>query len=182
LGYISAWATTFGAAYRFTELPVKPRVFAQYDFASGDRHPNGSTAGTGTFDTMYPTAHDRFGISDLFGWQNIRAERAGVTVEPRRRWTVTAQYLNISLASATDSLYNTSGSAFLRDATGRSGTHVGEEFDVYTWFELNRHVNFGGGVGHLMPGAFLADLSKGLTRNTPYFAVNFKDDGKSKPQ
>ena len=127
---------------------------------------------------MYPTAHDRFGITDLFGWQNIKAARAGITVEPRRRWTVTAQYLDIWLASSTDALYNTSGASIIRDTTGRSGTHVGEEFDVYTWFELNRHVNLGLGVGHLMPGTFLADLTKGPSYNTPYFAINFKDDGK----
>jgi hypothetical protein len=174
---IRAWAATAGSGYRFTALLLKPRVFGQYDYASGDKIANDGTHGT--FDTMYPTAHDRFGITDQFGWQNIVAVRAGVTLEPRRRWTVTAQYLDFWLASATDSLYNSSGSAVLRDATGRSGTHIGEEFDVYTWFELNRHVNFGVGVGHLMPGTYLSDLSKGPTYNYPYFAINFKDDGKS---
>jgi hypothetical protein len=43
-------------------------------------------------------------------------------------------------------------------------------------------VNFGVGVGHLMPGTYLADLSKGPTYNYPYFAINFKDDGKSGKQ
>ncbi len=131
---------------------------------------------------MYPTAHDRFGVSDQFGWQNIVSGRAGFTIEPRRRWTVSAQYLNFWLASATDSLYNTSGGSIVRDATGKSGTHIGEEFDVYTWFELTRHVNFGVGVAHLMPGGFLAATTKGPTYNYPYFALNFKDDGKSKRQ
>jgi hypothetical protein len=177
---IKAWGQTFGAAYRFDNLPLHPRLFAQYDYASGDR--NGADGIHGTFDTMYPTAHDRFGVTDQFGWQNIRAERAGFTVEPRRRWTVTAQYLDFWLASATDALYNTSGGSIVRDATGRSGTHVGEEVDVYTWFELNRHVNVGAGVGHLMPGTFLASTTRGPTYNYPYFAINFKDDGRNRRQ
>jgi hypothetical protein len=177
---IQAWGQTFGAGYRFDNLYLHPRIFGQFDYASGDR--NSGDGIHGTFDTMYPTAHDRFGVADLFGWQNIKSERAGFTVEPRRRWTVTAQYLDFWLASATDSLYNTSGGSIVRDATGKSGTHVGEEFDVYTWFELNRHVNFGFGVAHLMPGTFLADTTKGPSYNYPYFALNFKDDGKSRKQ
>jgi hypothetical protein len=167
---LRAWAQTFGAGYRFDKAFSHPRAFAQYDYASR------------TFDTMYPTAHDRFGVSDQFGWQNIVAGRAGLTVEPRRRWTVTAQYLDFWLASATDPLFNTSGGSIVRDAKGRAGTHIGEEFDVYTWFELNRHLNFGVGVAHLLPGSFLAANTKGPTYNYPYFAINFKDDGKSKPR
>jgi hypothetical protein len=174
---IRAWAEQVGSGYRFDGVALKPRVFGQFDYASGDKNPNDGTHGA--FDTMYPTAHDRFGITDQFGWQNIVALRGGVTVEPRKRWTVTAQYLDFWLASANDSLYNTSGGSIVRDATGRSGKHIGEEFDVYTWFELNRHVNVGVGVGHLMPGTFLSDLTKGPTYNYPYFAINFKDDGKS---
>ena len=175
---IRAWGQTLGADYRFDRTFWHPKIFGQYDYASGDKNPNDGTHGT--FDTMYPTAHDRFGVTDQFGWQNIVAARGGVTIEPRRRWTVTAQYLNFRLASAADSLYNTSGGSIVRDTNGRYGTHIGEEFDVYTWFELNRHLNIGMGIGHLMPGAFLAGNTKGPTYNYPYFAINFKDDGKSR--
>jgi hypothetical protein len=172
---ISAWATTFGTGYRIDRLWAKPRFFWQYDYASGDKNPTDGEHGT--FDTMYPTAHDRFGIADLFGWQNIVAERAGLTVEPHRRWTVTAQYLDFWLASATDALYNTSGGVIVRDTTGNSGTHIGQEGDLYTWYELNRHVNVGFGVAHLDGGQFLEKTTKGPNYNYPYFAINFKDDG-----
>ena len=175
---IRAWGTTFGAAYRFDRVAWHPRVFTQYDFASGDDH---STDGIhGTFDTIYPTAHDRFGITDQFGWQNISATRGGVTVEPHHRWTVTAQYLNLSLASAVDGAYNTSGALIIRDATGRSGTHIGEECDFYSWYELNGHVNVGAGLGHLMPGSFLARVTSGPSYNYSYFAINFKDNGRNR--
>ena len=169
-GSTHAWGTTGGAGYRFDNLRWHPRTFGQYDFASG---------GHGrTFDTMYPTAHDRFGMLDLLGWQNVRAVRAGATVEPHHRWTATAQYLNFWLADATDALYNSSGGSIVRDATGRSGRHIGEEFDVYTWYELNRHVNVGFGIGHLAPGTFLAKNTRGPSYTSPYFAINFKDAGK----
>ena len=174
---IRAWATTAGTAYRFNAVAWKPRLFAQYDYASGSKNPSGATHGT--FDTMYPTAHDRFGISDQFGWQNIEAARGGFTIEPHARWTVTAQYLDFWLAQARDALYNTSGGAIVRDSSNRFGRHIGEEVDCYTWFELNRHVNIGAGVAHLMPGTYLANVTKGPVYTYPYFAINFKDDGKA---
>ncbi len=172
---IRAWGTTDGIAYRFAPVPWKPRVFTQYDYASGDK--NSKDGIHGTFDTMYPTAHDRFGISDQFGWENIKAIRAGVTVEPHNRWTVTAQWLDFWLASATDSLYNTSGGSIARNALGTAGNHVGNEADFYTWYELNRHVNIGVGVAHIFPGQYLMIMEKGPNFTYPYFALNFKDAG-----
>ena len=83
-------------------------------------------------------------------------------------------------ASVTDALYNTSGGSIVRDATGKSGTHIGQEVDAYTWYELNRHVNVGVGVGRLMGGEFLERTTKGPNYTYPYFAINFKDDGKSR--
>jgi hypothetical protein len=74
-------------------------------------------------------------------------------------------------------LYNSSGGVIVRDTGGRSGTHVGEEFDIYSWYELNRHVNIGMGVGHLMPGSVLSINTRGPTYTSPYFAINFKDNG-----
>jgi hypothetical protein len=173
---IRAWATTFGAGYRMRRLTTKPRIFWQYDYASGTR--NLSDSVHGTFDTMYPTAHDRFGVADLFGWQNIIAARAGLTLELRHRWTVTGQYLDLWLASPYDALYNTSGGSIVADPSGKSGTHIGQEFDAYTWYELNRHVNVGLGIAHLEGGEFLQRTTKGPNYNYPYFAINFKDNGK----
>jgi hypothetical protein len=175
---IRAWATTGGLGYRIDRLRWKPRVFWQYDYASGDRNPKDGEHGT--FDTMYPTAHDRFGVADLFGWQNIVAGRVGITIEPRHRWTLTGQYLHFWLASATDALYNTSGVAIIRDPSGKSGTHIGQEYDAYTWYELNRHLNLGVGVGHFQGGQFLQSTARGTNYNYPYFAINFKDNPRGK--
>jgi Alginate export len=88
---------------------------------------------------------------------------------------VTGQYLNFWLAGATDTLYKTSGAAIIRDTTGQAGTHIGEEFDGYTWYELNRHFNVGAGVAHILPGRFVATLQKGPNFTYPYLALNFKD-------
>jgi hypothetical protein len=173
---IDAWATQEGAAYQFLNVAAKPRVFAQFDYASGNGNPAQNKTHS-TFDTIYPTAHDRFGISDLFGWQNIEAVRAGTTVEPHRRLTLTAQGLDFWTASALDSIYNTSGSSILYNKTDH-GRHVGAEVDGYSWYELNKHFNLGGGIGYFGGGQFLTNVSTSHSYTTYYFALNFKDNGK----
>jgi hypothetical protein len=90
---IRASAAQAGAAYQFLDVVAKPRVFVQSDYATGNGNPKQNGSHT-TFDTIYPTAHDRFGITDLFGWQNIETARAGTTVEPHRRLTFTVQGLD----------------------------------------------------------------------------------------
>lgn len=37
---IRAWGTTEGIAYRFAPVFWKPRIFTQYDYASGDKNPH----------------------------------------------------------------------------------------------------------------------------------------------
>ncbi len=177
-GPMRAWAMTGGAAYEFHSVPARPRAFAQYDFASGNNNP--SEGVHRTFDTIYPTAHDRFGIVDQFGWQNIRTWRTGATIVPHRRWTVTAQYLDFRVATANDAVYNTSGSSIVYSRSpAHSSTRLGVEGDVYSWYELNRHLNIGGGYGRFNAGPFLSPLTTGHTYDYPFFAINFKDHGRS---
>jgi hypothetical protein len=170
---IAAWATTLGVGYSVSSAAWKPRAFVGYDYASGDSNPRDGIRNT--FDTMYPTAHDRFGITDQFGWQNIIAGREGVTFQPHHRWSITGQYLDFWLASSTDGVYNTSGSPIVRDSSGKSGTHIGQELDAYTWYEVNREIHIGMGVGHLIPGEFLARLTPGAAYTYPYFALELLD-------
>jgi hypothetical protein len=173
---IHAWAAEAGAAYQFNDVASKPRVFTQYDYASGDSNPAQSGRHS-TFDTIYPSAHDRFGITDLFGWQNIEAVRAGVTVEPHRRLTLTAQGLDFWAADALDSIYNTSGSAIVNNKTDH-GRHLGAEVDGYSWYELNKHFNLGGGIGYFGGGDFLTNVTTSHSYKYYYIALNFKDNGK----
>jgi Alginate export len=169
---LQAWGTTGGAGYT---VPTywKPRFFTGYDYASGDKNPTDGTHGT--FDTMYPTAHDRFGIADQFGWQNIVAWRGGATINPHRRLSVTGQYLDFWLASAKDAAYNSSGGVIFRDPTGKSGTHIGQELDAYAWYEINREVHIGAGIGHILPGEFIDKVGKGAAYTYPYFVIEMFD-------
>ena len=173
---IRASAAQAGAAYQFLNVATKPRIFTQFDYATGNSNPAKNATHT-TFDTIFPTAHDRFGISDLFGGQNIESVRAGTTIEPHRRLSFTVQGLDFWAADALDSIYNSSGSAIVTNKTDH-GLHLGAEIDGYSWYELNRHFNVGGGIGYFGAGQFLTNVSTSHTYSTYYFALNFKDNGK----
>lgn len=172
---IRAWATTDGIAYQHASLWGQPRVFAQFDYASGNSDPSHGVHRT--FDAIYPTAHDRFGITDLFGWQNIQALRGGGSISPHLRCTVTAQYLDFRLAESNDAVYNSSGSS-IGHGDGTIGKRLGGEGDVYSWYEINSHFNVGAGYGRLATGDFLRRLTGAPAYSTYYIAVNFKDNGR----
>ncbi len=173
---IRASASQVGAAYQFLHAVTKPRVFTQYDYATGNSNPAHNATHT-TFDTIYPTAHDRLGISDLFGWQNIESVRAGVTIEPRRRLSFTVQGLDDWAADALDSIYNTSGGAIVTNKTDH-GRHLGAEVDSYSWYEFNKHFNLGGGIAYFGGGQFLTNVTTSHSYTYYYFALNFKDNGR----
>jgi hypothetical protein len=173
---VRAWASSEGVSYAFVWSRLRPRIFAQHDFATGNSNPSDGVHKT--FDTLYPTAHDRFGILDQFGWQNIQAARAGGTFEPHRRLSVTVQGLDFWADSALDSVYNTSGGAIVTNKTS-NGRHIGAEGDAYTWYELNRHFNIGGGYGYFGGGDFLSHITTSHSYSYSYIALNFKDNGKS---
>ena len=173
---IRAWAATGGVAFQKAAWLAQPRFFAQFDYASGSNNPSAGVHRT--FDTIYPTTHDRFGITDMLGWQNIQAVRAGGTINLRRRWTATAQALDFRLAQQNDALYNLSGTS-LGHGNAPFGKHVGIEGDLYSWYEVNRHFNFGGGYGHLGAGSFLQHLTGTPGYSSFYIALNFKDNGRT---
>jgi hypothetical protein len=62
--------------YTLANAPFSPRVFLGSDIASGGR--NGSPGDT--FDQLFPSGHDQFGIIDAIGRQNIIDVHPGFTL------------------------------------------------------------------------------------------------------
>lgn len=176
---LRAWATSDGIAYRKESWLGQPRIFTQLDYASGSAVPSAGVHHT--FDAIYSTSHDRFGITDILGWQNIQAFRVGGTVSPHLRWTMTAQFLDFGIAQQNDALYNNSGQP-VGHGNPIYGKHIGDEADVYSWYEINRHLNLGAGYGHLAAGEFLQHLTGMPSYSNFYIAINFKDNGQGGAQ
>jgi len=85
-------------------LRMKPRLFAEYSFGSGDRNPNDGSRGT--FDQLFPNIHGHNGLADQIAWQNLKEVRAGAGFVLRPHWIIAATYNDWWLANAADAFYN----------------------------------------------------------------------------
>jgi hypothetical protein len=164
-----AWAGVAG--YTFDKHRTRPRLFAEFDYASGDSDPRDGRHGT--FDQIYPNIHGHNGLADQVAWQNLKQFRAGARISLRRNWTLAGTFNDWWLANPKDAFYNSSGTIVARDPRGLSGTHVGEEYDLESIFRVNRLLEFGTGIGRILPGGFLARTNHGRSYTYPYVMLNY---------
>jgi hypothetical protein len=168
---IQAWAAHANVGKSFAAPPAKPRIFVEYNFASGDSHRTDGTRGT--FDQLYPTGHDKLGLSDQVGWRNIRHARTGLDFKPAAKWQASTSYHSWWLASATDGLYSASGVQVARSAAGTAGTHVGQELDGQATYVYSPQLQINGGLAHVFPGEFLKNATAGQAYTYPYVMVTY---------
>lgn len=168
---IGAWAGHWLLGYTLAPLPYRPRLVAEYNYASGDRNPHDGRRGT--FDQLYPTAHDKYGLADQVGWKNIEHLRGGVEVKPRARWLAMAKYNSWWLASSHDALYNTRSLVVAQVPDGSGGRFVGQGVDLQTVYSLSKQVQISGGYSYLIPGTFLKKATPGKPYTFPYLSLNY---------
>ena len=168
---IDAWAGHWNGGYTFLEARLHPRLFAEYNYASGNKKPNSNT--WGTHDQIYPSAHDKISFADQFGWRNIEDIRAGVDEKVGKRWTLTEMVGDFRLATKNDAVYASSGAIAIAAHPGAISSHLGTELDLIADFKQNRHVTYGLGVCHLFTGEYLNDTSHGKDYNYPFTYVTY---------
>lgn len=127
---IGAWAAHFVIGHTLPD-PCRPRVFVEYNHASGDAKPGDGSRGT--FDQIYPQGHT-FGLADQFMWSNLRHARGGFEIRARPSLTLMSSYHEFWLASARDGLYAPGAKLVARAADGAAGSSVGQEFDAQAWW------------------------------------------------
>jgi len=168
---IRAWMGHWVIGYSFKEAPLKPRLFAEFDYGSGSS--NTKAGYDNTFDPIYPSTHDKLGLADQFGWRNIEDLRFGQEFKLARKWTVATSFHDYWLANAHDALFPTRGSIIALDAKGLSGTHVGEELDIQAIYTPTRQTQIDFGYGHVFTGHFLNKTTKGVDYSYPYMQLEY---------
>jgi hypothetical protein len=166
---VAAWA---GHAVMGRTVAVKSktyRLFGEYNFASGDETPGDGARGT--FDQLYPTAHDKYGLADQVGWKNIHQLRTGIEARPHTRLAIAGSYHSFWLASATDALYSAAGTVLARIPAGAPDRHVGQELDIQATYTPSARIQLHGGYAHIFPGAFLKAATPGESFSGPYVMV-----------
>jgi hypothetical protein len=147
------------------------RLVGEFNIASGDRDQTDGTRGT--FDQLYPTGHDKYGLADQVGWRNIRHMRLGLELPPVKTVQLTGGYHSWWLMELNDALYAASGVAIARVAGGAAASHVGQELDIQASRALSPQLQLTGGYAYMMPGRFLKQATPGASYSFPYVMVTY---------
>lgn len=166
---IGAWAGHF--QMRTPAFGPSLRLVSEYNYASGDDDP--TDGDRGTFDQLYPTPHDKYGLADQVGWRNIHHVRAGLEIARIKATPISANYHTWWLASATDGLYLANGTQFARTAAGAPDRHVGQELDIQVSRALTPQLQLAAGYAYIRPGAFLKAATPGASYSTPFVMATY---------
>jgi hypothetical protein len=166
---VAAGMLTTNLGYTLAVPSLSPRVYVEFDYASGDGKPGGSV---GTFNQLYPTAHSYLGYIDYIGRQNILSPSAGLTVSPARNLTLSLQQYFFWRASDRDALYNKSGVVF-RAGTGTTASYVGAEIDLLATYNFTRHLLGYVGYSHFFTGEFIRKTGPAKDSDFLYSAIQY---------
>ncbi len=154
---LNAAAIHAGAGYNI-DVAWKPRLWAEYNFATGDGNPGDNDIET--FQNLFPTNHKFYGIMDLFSWQNMHNPMISVRVCPSEKVTAQVDYHAFWLANTDDVWYRANGMTAVRQSTpaARAASNfVGQEIDFIVTWNATKSLQFQGGYAHFFAGDYLAD-------------------------
>ena len=168
---IRAWAGHWVTGYTLPKVKKTTRIVAEYNYASGDQS---TTDGKQqTFDQLYPTGHDKYGLSDQVGWKNIHDVRSGVEFKATKKLSMNTFYHAWWLPSRTDALYNAAGAAIARVTAGTAGRFVGQEADIQGTYALRPELSLGGGFANIFPGTYLKNATPGKAYRFSYAMATY---------
>ncbi len=162
--HINAWATRNWIGYTAFNLPGKPRLAFNFDYASGDGRANctlnaayGTCKTANTFENLFPTNHIHMGYMDIMAWKNMMSFSGNFQARPTPNDHIEVWYSNLHLANAKDNWYRASQGVYVFSRPDNTVTHIGDEISaVWTHFFMNGMVAFQTGYGHLFPGPYIS--------------------------
>lgn len=165
---LQAMAAHARTGYTMADTAWTPRIGLEWNLATGDHDPTNGRVGT--FQNLFPTNHDKYGILDLMAWRNMQDMAASVRVKPAKAWTVTAAWHLLRLEEGADAWYAASGAVIRPGGPGLRGD-LGQEVDlVFSWkAEDHMRIDFGG--AQFFDGDFVKDSGPGGDALWLYFRV-----------
>ena len=178
---IRAAAGYLKAGYYGKKIQWKPRLTGEYDYASGN--PKTDLSRIGTFDQQYPSNHNAFGLTDLFGFQNIKQDRINLDLSPAKPVALLFQQEWLQVSTVFDNVYSGSASSTVKaPAKGFLSDDIGREFDAsgqYAFLGEN-NLTMNVGVGHFSPGTLMRQNAHGAPLTLAYFGLTYKFNLKHK--
>lgn len=153
-----AWAATMESGYTWLQHRWRPRLGVFYGYASGDRNP--LDGDSNRFERFFGFARP-WSASDYLIYENLHAPKLRLEFQPIPGLRVDAGYGAYWLASDTERFNNLlAGTAFNRDASGGSGTFIGQEFDARARFALGDYVDVTLGYAQFRSGEFVRNRQR----------------------
>ncbi len=150
------------------DAPWLPRLVLAYDYASGDSDPNDGTQGG--FDPLFGANMFDYGPTSIhrpFVRSNISGPGVKFSIRPHPKVSAYIHYRAFWLASDTDVWAGNSG---LRDASGNSGSFLGQQWFVRALWQALPNVRLQGGVAYRIDGDFQKSVPNSpLEGNSIYF-------------
>jgi hypothetical protein len=161
------------AGYTLKNVFLKPRFLGEYDYASGNTRQNLNTINT--FDQQYPSDHNAFGLTDQFGFQNIKQERMNLDLTATKHVTMQIQQEWLQVASRFDNIYNGSAATVVKaPTTGFQSGDIGREFDASGKWVIRDYLVMNVGVGHFSPGTVMRDNAHGAPQTLFFFGLTYR--------
>lgn len=153
---IQAWSFHQELGYTFSKWLWTPRLYGEYNHASGDRNP--SDGKFQTFDNLYPTNHNKYGFIDLFSLKNINDWMIGTSIKPHQRLLLSSDYHWFVLDAKESAWFNVAGAGgTVRGANANADPHVGSELDLLATYQLTARLGLLAGYSHFFAGPFVKD-------------------------
>jgi hypothetical protein len=163
--HVAAYGYSGVLGWTIADVKWKPRLSAEYNFASGDK--KNKDGERNTFDQFYPSNHGYYGMIDQFGWKNLKNLRAGFDFKPLAKLSLRSDFNEFYLASRQDSLYGSSGTSVVLNRKATS-SHIGSETNTVGLYQWTKIWKFGAGYGHLFAGDYLKQAKASFGYSYPY--------------
>jgi len=168
---VRAWALAATGGYTFDHA-LKPRLGAEYDFASGDSDPSDNKVQT--FDPLYTFGHAYQGYQDIFAWKNGHDFKGSVSVDPKPDWRAQADFHHFRLHRAFDAWYDAAGTPIVaRSTTGRPGKDIGYELDLHVKGKFREVITLWFGYSRFFAGAYVRATTTRGDRDWGFFQAAF---------
>lgn len=168
---VEAWFIAVELGYTLAEIPMRPRMYARYDYATGDDNPEDDKVTT--FNQLFALGHAYFGYIDVVGRQNIEDVSFGALCWPvEKKVQVKVDYHIFSRAEREDALYNAGGSVVRKGTDGES-KDIGSEIDLTLTYKFSREFTAWAGYSHFFAGDFIAESGPDEDTDFAYVTVQY---------
>jgi hypothetical protein len=150
---LSAFAAHAGAGYVW-QNDWKPRVFFEYNYATGDANP--ADGETETFQNLFPTNHKFYGYMDVFSWQNMHNPAISFSCQPHKTVTARLDYHMFWLDETADAWYRANGVTQVRKPDAAADSYVGSEIDLTLTYKPMKQLSFIAGYSYFFTGDYLS--------------------------